>query len=180
MIVFRLVVVGCDEVTSVSGRFMDRDGMVVGRAGDPFDNGDVVSGEFRVELRLVAAATAAAATIGISASVPVDDSDVDSGADRDVDNGVESVVGIDKGRLTGTVWLFDGSETAGKLPDWAAVGELVCVAIRLQIDRELGFFFFKSNSSSDGGKTVCCMKAVQSGFKPVETSWELMIILKNS
>lgn len=37
-----------DDVTRVSGRFMDRDWMVVGRAGDAFDAGDVVNGELSV------------------------------------------------------------------------------------------------------------------------------------
>lgn len=56
--VFRVAVVVFDEgeLTSVSGRFMDRGGSVVGRAGDVFDSGDVVNGELRVvEFRLVAA-----------------------------------------------------------------------------------------------------------------------------
>lgn len=62
----------------------------------------------------------------------------------------------------------------------AADCELVWFAIRLQIDKELGFFFFKFSSSSDGGKTVCCMMAVHSGFKLVATSCELIIILRDS
>lgn len=70
-----------DVVTSVSGRFMDW--MVVGRAGDAFDTGDVVNGELSVVGRLLAAATGRLLVSGVD------------------DSGVESEVGI--GRLIGAV-----------------------------------------------------------------------------
>ena len=96
LMVFRLVVLDEGVVTSVRGRFMARDGSLVGRAGDVFDRGDVVNGEPRVvELRLV--------TGRLPARGPVDESDVESDVGMDVDSGVDSEVGIDKGRLTGLV-----------------------------------------------------------------------------
>lgn len=59
--------------------------------------------------------------------------------------------------------------TAGKFTAAMIGGELFLVPTKLQIDKELGFFFLKSSSSSEGGKTVCMM-ALHSGFRLVVTS----------